>query len=135
MGDTSVVVWSDPKPHPNGLRHKPSIRHGAMFREIGARKRTRTSTPLRELRPERSASANSAIRALLMRTQPHQIDAAPEMLTPAQPRPRMHRSIFILPGSSRFVNATTALGSGPASGFRGLIWRQQDIRARRQQFG
>ena len=30
---------------------------------IGARKRTRTSTPLRELRPERSASANSAIRA------------------------------------------------------------------------
>jgi hypothetical protein len=50
----------------------------------------------------------------------------------------MHRSIFILPGSSRFVNATTALaalGGGPASGFRGLIWRQQDIRARRQQFG
>ena len=33
------------------------------WRAIGARKRTRTSTPLRELRPERSASANSAIRA------------------------------------------------------------------------
>ena len=29
----------------------------------GARKRTRTSTPLRELAPEASASANSAIRA------------------------------------------------------------------------
>src|SRR6266403_4273348 len=33
--------------------------------EIGARKRTRTSTPLRELEPESSASASSAIRALL----------------------------------------------------------------------
>ena len=31
---------------------------------LGARKRTRTSTPLRELGPEPSASANSAIRAL-----------------------------------------------------------------------
>ena len=31
--------------------------------EFGARKRTRTSTPLRELAPEASASANSAIRA------------------------------------------------------------------------
>src|ERR1700731_1096488 len=31
---------------------------------FGARKRTRTSTPLRELAPEASASANSAIRAL-----------------------------------------------------------------------
>src|SRR6202050_2855206 len=31
----------------------------------GARKRTRTSTPLRELAPEASASANSAIRAHL----------------------------------------------------------------------
>jgi hypothetical protein len=30
---------------------------------FGARKRTRTSTPLRELGPEPSASANSAIRA------------------------------------------------------------------------
>src|SRR5258708_37515796 len=30
---------------------------------VGARKRTRTSTPLRELAPEASASANSAIRA------------------------------------------------------------------------
>src|SRR6267142_4830303 len=33
--------------------------------KIGARKRTRTSTPLRELEPESSASASSAIRALL----------------------------------------------------------------------
>ena len=32
-------------------------------RNYGARKRTRTSTPLRELAPEASASANSAIRA------------------------------------------------------------------------
>jgi hypothetical protein len=32
-------------------------------RTFGARKRTRTSTPLRELAPEASASANSAIRA------------------------------------------------------------------------
>src|SRR5580658_8047345 len=32
----------------------------------GARERTRTSTPLRELAPEASASANSATRALLV---------------------------------------------------------------------
>jgi hypothetical protein len=32
--------------------------------KFGARKRTRTSTPLRELEPESSASASSAIRAL-----------------------------------------------------------------------
>jgi hypothetical protein len=45
-----------------------------MFRMIlnsqagsyGARKRTRTSTPLRELAPEASASANSAIRAQVL---------------------------------------------------------------------
>src|SRR6266852_5867895 len=34
--------------------------------KIGARKRTRTSTPLRELAPEASASANSAIRAQVL---------------------------------------------------------------------
>jgi hypothetical protein len=35
--------------------------------EFGARKRTRTSTPLREPGPEPGASANSAIRAQLRR--------------------------------------------------------------------
>jgi hypothetical protein len=34
------------------------------------------------------------------------------MSTPAQPKPHIQRSIFILPGGSRFVNATTAPGSG-----------------------
>ena len=35
-----------------------------LKQRIGAQKRTRTSTPFRELRPERSASTNSAIWAL-----------------------------------------------------------------------
>jgi hypothetical protein len=37
-----------------------------LLRMYGARERTRTSTPLRELAPEASASANSATRALLV---------------------------------------------------------------------
>ena len=35
-----------------------------LLRMYGARERTRTSTPLRELAPEASASANSATRAM-----------------------------------------------------------------------
>src|SRR5258708_37535488 len=52
--------------------------------EIGARKRTRTSTPLRELRPERSASANSAIRALV-RAHPDLVGMRPEMYDAESP--------------------------------------------------
>src|SRR5258706_3640859 len=44
--------------------------------KIGARKRTRTSTPLRELEPESSASASSAIRALLRCVEPAQDEPA-----------------------------------------------------------
>jgi len=37
------------------------------------------------------------------------VGMTPEMLTPAQPESRMQRSIFILPGSSPFVNAMAVL--------------------------
>jgi len=39
----------------------------------------------------------------------HRFAVTPEMLTPAQPESRMQRSIFILPGSSPFVNAMAVL--------------------------
>src|SRR6267142_3524807 len=61
--------------------------------KIGARKRTRTSTPLRELEPESSASASSAIRALLR---------CLSRLEPSQPA---LRGKFILPAATLFVNA------------------------------
>src|SRR5882762_1877270 len=61
--------------------------------KIGARKRTRTSTPLRELEPESSASASSAIRALLR---------CLSRLERSQPA---LRGKFILPAATPFVNA------------------------------
>src|SRR5882757_9459123 len=61
--------------------------------KIGARKRTRTSTPLRELEPESSASASSAIRALLR---------CLSRLERSQPA---LRGKFILPATTLFVNA------------------------------
>src|SRR5260370_30097270 len=73
-----------------------------MFREIGARERTRTSTTLRSLAPEASASASSATRA---QVRVHRFAVTPEMLTPAQPESHIQRSIFILPGSSPFLHA------------------------------
>jgi len=39
----------------------------------------------------------------------HRFAVTPEMLTPAQPESHMQRSIFILPGSSPFVNAMAVL--------------------------
>src|SRR6266850_952086 len=61
--------------------------------KIGARKRTRTSTPLRELEPESSASASSAMRALLR---------CLSRLERSQPA---LRGKFILPAATLFVNA------------------------------
>src|SRR5882762_1050085 len=61
--------------------------------KIGARKRTRTSTPLRELEPESSASASSAIRALLR---------CLSRLERSQPA---LRGKLILPAATLFVNA------------------------------
>ena len=76
-----------------------------MFRDVGARERTRTSTTVRPLAPEASASASSATRAQV-RVHHDQVGVTPEMLTPAQPESHIQRSIFILPGSFPFVNAT-----------------------------
>src|SRR6266852_7259977 len=91
--------------------------YARMFRETGARERTRTSTTLRSLAPEASASASSATRAQ-MRVHPDRVGVMLELLTRTQPRPHIHRSIFILPGSCPVVNATrarllrTAAGAG-----------------------
>src|SRR6266446_3791709 len=61
--------------------------------KIGARERTRTSTPLRELEPESSASASSATRALL------------RCVERARHEPATLRGKLILPGTTGFVNA------------------------------
>src|SRR6202165_6221334 len=88
-----------------------------MFRDFGARERTRTSTTVRPLAPEPSASASSATRAQV-RVHHDQLGVTPEMLTPTQPESHIQRSIFILPGSAPFVNATSvaALSTGADAG-------------------
>ena len=50
---------------------------------VGARERTRTSTTLRSLRPERSASASSATRARV-RIHPNRVGLNPEMVDPSR---------------------------------------------------
>ena len=53
------------------------------YLRVGARERTRTSTTLRSLRPERSASANSATRARV-RIHPNRVGLNPEMVDPSR---------------------------------------------------